>query len=79
MLAHVLRCNSFVDNEKLFLCLEQVKRRATCLTPEERNLPYHIGLKCLELTTLEIRRIRGDMLQLRNFSLKAFLCCLVVS
>ena len=53
--------------EKDKFCLEQVQRRATRLIPEVRNLPYHVRLKRLGLTTLEVRRIRGDMLQVYKF------------
>ncbi|KAJ8039177.1 hypothetical protein HOLleu_16814 [Holothuria leucospilota] len=41
--------------------------RATRLIPEVRHLPYHVRLKHLGLTTLELRRIRGDMLQVYKF------------
>ena len=55
----------FYEKDKFLL--EQVQRRATRLIPEVRNLPYHLRLKHLGLTTLELRRIRGDMLQVYKF------------
>ena len=51
--------------------LEQVQRRATKLVPSLRNLSYEERLKLLNLTTLEERRKRGDMIEtfkiMRNF------------
>ena len=55
----------FYEKDKFLL--EQVQRRATRLIPDVRNLPYHDRLTCLGLTTLELRRIRGDMLQVFKF------------
>ena len=47
--------------------LEQVQRRATRLIPDIRHLPYESRLKVLGLTTLELRRVRGDMIQVFKF------------
>ena len=43
--------------------LERVQRRATKIVPALRNLPYAERLRRLNLTTLEERRIRGDMIE----------------
>ncbi|KAJ8028959.1 hypothetical protein HOLleu_28221 [Holothuria leucospilota] len=55
----------FYENDKFLL--EQVQRRATRLIPEVRHLPYHVRLKHLGLTILELKRIRGNMLQVYKF------------
>ena len=47
--------------------LENVQRRATKLVPSIRNLTYEQRLKSLNLTTLENRRIRGDLIQQFKF------------
>ena len=47
--------------------MEQVQRRATRLIPEVKKLPYETRLKRLGLTTLELRRVRGDMIQVYKF------------
>ncbi len=43
--------------------LESVQRRAKKLAPELKNLHYEARLRILGLTTLENRRIRGDLIQ----------------
>ena len=44
--------------------LEHVQRAATKMTPELQDLPYEERLTRMELTTLEKRRERGDMITL---------------
>ena len=53
--------------QKYIKLLERVQRRATKLVPELRNLEYAERLKRLGLTTLEERRVRGDMIQTYKF------------
>ena len=43
--------------------LGQVQHRATKLIPEIAHLSYHERLKYLNLTTLELRRHRGDLIE----------------
>ena len=43
--------------------LERVQHRATKLIPEIAHLLYHDRLKYLNLTTLELRRHRGDHIE----------------
>ena len=47
--------------------IERVQRRATKLVPELKNLEYSERLERLGLTTLEERRVRGDMIQTYKF------------
>jgi ribonuclease P/MRP protein subunit RPP40 len=42
---------------------EKVRRRATKLIPELRHLEYEDRQKALKLTTLEIKRLKGDLIQ----------------
>ena len=43
--------------------LKKVQRRATKLIPALADLPYEDRLKRLELTTLQERRVRGDLIE----------------
>ena len=43
--------------------LEQVQHRATKLIPEISHISYHERLKHLNLSTLELRRHRGDLIE----------------
>ena len=57
-------CQSWSPHLKKDICLlEQVQRRATAIVPEFTDLPYPDRLKALGLTTLEDRRIRGDLIE----------------
>ena len=49
--------------QKDVIKLEKVQRRATKLIPSLAELPYTDRLDKLNLTTLERRRIRGDMIE----------------
>ena len=44
------------------VALEKVQRRATKLIPSLKKLSYNDRLKSLNITTLEERRIRGDII-----------------
>ena len=43
--------------------IEKVQKRATKLIPALQNLPYRDCLKACGLTTLNFRRIRGDIIE----------------
>ena len=43
--------------------IEGIERRFTRMIPELKSLIYDARLKRLNLTTLEIRRIRGDLIE----------------
>ena len=43
--------------------LEQVQRRTSKLVPDIADLPYEERFACLGLTTLEQRRLRGNIIQ----------------
>ena len=53
-------CPNKISDIKL---LEGVQRRFTKCIPELSKLPYEMRLKNLNLTTLETRRIRGDLIE----------------
>ncbi|XP_077984552.1 uncharacterized protein LOC144439155 [Glandiceps talaboti] len=48
---------------KKTLTFSKIQRRATKLIPELRNLSYADRLRTLNITTLEERRRRGDLIQ----------------
>jgi hypothetical protein len=52
-----------VLSEKLITKIESIKRRATKMVFEIRSLSYEGRLNALELTTLELRRKRMDLIQ----------------
>ena len=47
--------------------LEKVQKRATRLMIKGRNLSYSDRLNRFNITTLETRRLRGDLIQVLNF------------
>ena len=53
--------NPYFEKDKFIL--EQVQHRATKLIKNIKDLPYEDRLDVLGLTTLELRRVRGDMIQ----------------
>ena len=48
---------------KVVKCLEGVQRRATKLVQELKEKSYEDRLKCLGLTTLQLRWKRGDLIE----------------
>ena len=44
--------------------LENVQHRATRIVPFLKEESYEVRLKALKLTTLEIRRKRGDLIEI---------------
>ena len=44
-------------------CLEKVQKRATRMIEECKGLSYEERLKLTQLTTLETRRLRADMIE----------------
>ena len=49
--------------KKYIVLIEGVQKTATRLVPELRKLTYEERLVKLELTTLEARRIRGNIIE----------------
>ena len=47
--------------------MEKVQRRATRMMTKDKNLSYHDRLKKFGLTTLETRRLRGDLIEVFKF------------
>jgi len=47
--------------------LEKVQKRATQLMIKNRNLSHSERLKRLNITELETRRLRGDLIQVFKF------------
>ena len=43
--------------------IKKLQRRATKMIPELRHIDYENRLKALDLTTLEVRRLRGALIK----------------
>ena len=59
--AGLVTLQSYLKNDKN--ALEKVQRRATKMVPELHNLSYSVILSQLKLTSLEDRRVRGDLIE----------------
>jgi hypothetical protein len=55
------------SKKKTIKQIEKIQRRATKLVPSLKDLDYHSRLSMLNLTTLEVRRKRGDLIQFYKF------------
>ena len=62
LLEYAVQCWS-PHHAKYIEILERVQRRATKMIPSLRNLPYNLRLKKLRLQTLELRRLRGQLIE----------------
>ena len=60
--------NPYIDKD--IALLERVQRRATRMSNELRELEYTERLKAWDLTTLEVRRARGDAIQMHKLNNK---------
>ena len=58
-----LKCRRIPHFQKDIDLLEGVQRRATKLIPDLKDKSYEDRLRCLNLSTLESRRIRGDLVE----------------
>ena len=63
MLGMIRRSFQYKDRKTMLLLYKSMVRRFTKCIPELNKLPYEMRLKNLNLTTLEIRRILGDLIE----------------
>ena len=56
-----------IGGKGLIRLIEGVQQRFTRMIPELKSLPYEARLNKLNLTTLEIRRIGGDLIDVSKF------------